>query len=253
MNNAEGITFAVTQNILTVLVGLHAITVGMWLWISILSKRGVVTFPVLRVITAYISAQGMFSLVSYLLTKQTYRTPNNGMSLILIVVMNLGVSAWCLWKIKMLNRHFTKHQKKGAITAGIQDVINAEAEKGLTEEQNILLQTIWLAVRDPLSRGVRVFFMAWAGVFLFFISPEVLQFTDANYVPDLNVWKRGAVAGMAAGMVALVSFLMNLAEDKTTTPILSPLRALKNVQRETPPAPNIGANEVKVEPDGNTH
>lgn len=91
---------------------------------------------------------------------------------------------------------------------------------------------------DPLRRGIRTFFMAWAGTFLSLIAASAVPSALAKgEVPDLNlVFTLGASAAMSA-VVALITWGYNAAEDSPNVPIPALLKAPAYGGKDPVPAP----------------
>jgi hypothetical protein len=89
-----------------------------------------------------------------------------------------------------------------------------------------------MRLSDAIRRGIRTFVQAFIGVILAQSGAILLAAQKGEYVLDIEWWKRIAVSGAAAGVIALFSYIQNALEDRGTVPAL--LKA--------PPSP--GANPV---------
>lgn len=73
-------------------------------------------------------------------------------------------------------------------------------------------------LKDTLFRSVRTFFQAWAGVLLGQAALLLFDMDDGEI--DWILWKRVMLSGIAAGIIAMVTFLHNLGEDHNVIPTL---------------------------------
>lgn len=94
---------------------------------------------------------------------------------------------------------------------------------------------------DSLRRAIRTFIQAFIGAFVLFGLPVMQGILDAakgggEPAFDIDAWKRVLVICVVSGAIALVSWVMNELEDKTTMPAMlkAPPSAGKN------PAPDDG-------------
>jgi len=71
---------------------------------------------------------------------------------------------------------------------------------------------------DALRRGIRTFVQAFTGTILFQLAAVMLDISQGNWVPDLDFLKRLALSAMISGVVSIVSFLQNWAEDSGAVP-----------------------------------
>lgn len=81
-------------------------------------------------------------------------------------------------------------------------------------------------MNDTLKRTVRTFLQAFLGTFAALAIPAlnaiVTSAGDANgfVAIDLNLLGNAAVAGIVAGVIALITFCQNLLEDSTGKPVV---------------------------------
>lgn len=85
---------------------------------------------------------------------------------------------------------------------------------------------------DSLRRAIRTFVQAFTGVIIAQSGAILLDAQKGAYVLDIEWLKRLAVSAAVAGVIALVTYVHNLAEDKTAFPAV-----LKSV-------PSSGQNPV---------
>lgn len=73
--------------------------------------------------------------------------------------------------------------------------------------------------KDALRRAARTFLQGMVGVLVLIALPILNQLIQAvagggEVVFDVNVWRSIGIAAIAGGVIALISFLQNLLEDK---------------------------------------
>jgi len=68
---------------------------------------------------------------------------------------------------------------------------------------------------DPIRRAVRTFFQAFLGSLL---TSGVLSAMSTDGVVDWNLLEKAGVSALAAGVIALFTFVMNALEDSGTIP-----------------------------------
>lgn len=81
-------------------------------------------------------------------------------------------------------------------------------------------------MNDAVVRAIRTFVQGFIGVLALVAIPvlsnivaSVVNGGDAVMI-DLNLWKNIAIAAIAGGMIALVSFVQNALEDKSGKTLL---------------------------------
>lgn len=82
-------------------------------------------------------------------------------------------------------------------------------------------------MRDTVVRALRTFAQGFVGVLVLAAIPAARNLVDAvvggngsSVDIDLTFWRNVALAAIAGGVIALVSFLHNLLEDKGALPNL---------------------------------
>lgn len=82
-------------------------------------------------------------------------------------------------------------------------------------------------LKDTMKRAARTFLQAFVGVMVVMLIPWLLGLVEAAgesdgriVAIDVNFFGNVLIAGIAAGVVALVSFLHNVLEDNTPVQIL---------------------------------
>lgn len=73
---------------------------------------------------------------------------------------------------------------------------------------------------DWLRRAIRTFAQGAIGIFIFLGLPILTNIAGGDTTIDLNAWKSIGVASAAGGIIALVTALHNLLEEKTPLPAL---------------------------------
>lgn len=87
---------------------------------------------------------------------------------------------------------------------------------------------------DSVRRALRTFVQAFIGVLFVQVAALVADLDDGEI--DWNLWKRVALSALAAGFVALVTFIHNWLEDNTGLPAVGKATA------------SSGQNPVTVDP-----
>lgn len=70
---------------------------------------------------------------------------------------------------------------------------------------------------DAVRRALRTFVQAWLGSLL---TSGVLSATATDGIVDLSALEKAGVSALAAGFIALLSWLQNALEDNTRMPAL---------------------------------
>lgn len=91
---------------------------------------------------------------------------------------------------------------------------------------------------DAMRRAARTFVQAFVGVIVVQAAAIALQVQQGTWVPDLEWIKRLLASAVAAGVIALCSFIQNWLEDNTEMPAVGKAVA------------SGGQNPVGVQPPG---
>lgn len=71
---------------------------------------------------------------------------------------------------------------------------------------------------DALRRAIRTFVQAATGVLMLQAGSVAIDVGKGSYVPDVDWLKRIAISAIAAGVIALVSYIHNGLEDTGALP-----------------------------------
>lgn len=89
---------------------------------------------------------------------------------------------------------------------------------------------------DAARRAIRTFVQAFTGVLIAQAGAVALDVHEGTYVPDVDWLKRVLISAVAAGVIALVTFLHNWSEDAGAIPAVGKAVA------------SSGANPVTIDP-----
>jgi len=90
---------------------------------------------------------------------------------------------------------------------------------------------------DWLRRAIRTFAQGFLGVFIFLGLPILTNVAGGDTTLDLNAWKSIGIASSAGGIIALVTAVHNLLEEKTAFPALLKGKASSGANPMPDPGP----------------
>lgn len=71
---------------------------------------------------------------------------------------------------------------------------------------------------DSLRRAIRTFVQAFTGVLMYQGATIAVSAHNGEYAPDVDWLKRVLISALAAGVIALITFAHNWAEDAGAVP-----------------------------------
>jgi hypothetical protein len=92
---------------------------------------------------------------------------------------------------------------------------------------------------DSLRRAIRTFVQAFTGVLALQAGAIIVQVNEGSWVPDIDWMKRVLLSALAAGVISLISFAQNWAEDNTSMPALLKSPASSGENPVPDPAPEV--------------
>jgi hypothetical protein len=92
---------------------------------------------------------------------------------------------------------------------------------------------------DSVRRGIRTFVQAFAGTLLtLLLAQGIPTLVNSCKVPDLSLLLTLVAAAALAGVIALLSWLQNWAEDSPTVPLPAMLKAPASPGADPTPRPD---------------